>query len=149
MSVTALPTDQALPRAAQRRETAVTAEKVLTWVLQDFASLQLTVILFLLAIFVIWVGTTAQADADIWQVVDRYFRSFFMEVSFKYVFPAQFFPAFLHNLPAKFYAPGGMCVGLMMMMNLLAAHLLRFKIQAAATPLLAGLGMTHLGVLYS
>ena len=119
MSVTALPTDQPLPRTARRGETAVTAEKVFSWILQDFASLQLTVILFLLAIFVIWVGTTAQADADIWQVVDRYFRSFFMEVSFKYVFPAQFFPAFLHNLPGKFYAPGGMCVGLMMMMNLL------------------------------
>ena len=147
MSVTALPTDQALPRAAQRRETAVTAEKVFSWILQDFASLQLTVILFLLAMFVIWVGTTAQADADIWQVVNRYFRSFFMEVSFKYVFPAQFFPAFLHNLPGKFYAPGGMCVGLMMTMNLLAAHFWRFKIQASGTRLLAGLGMTALGVL--
>src|ERR1051325_3925629 len=102
MSVTALPTDQALPRAAQRRETAVTAEKVFSWILQDFASLQLTVILFLLAIFVIWVGTTAQADADIWQVVDRYFRSFFMKVEFKYVFPAQFFPAWMHNLGNTF-----------------------------------------------
>ncbi len=147
MSVTALPTDQALPRTALRREKAVTVERVFSWVLQDMASLQLTVILFLLGIFVIWVGTTAQADADIWQVVDRYFRSFFMEVSFKYVFPAQFFPAFLHNLPGKFYAPGGMSVGLMMMLNLLAAHLWRFKIQASGTRLLLGLGMTSLGVL--
>ncbi|MBC7854205.1 MAG: cytochrome c biogenesis protein ResB, partial [Pirellulaceae bacterium] len=147
MSVTALPTDQALPRTAQRREQAVTAERVFSWILQDMASLQLTVILFLLGIFVIWVGTTAQADADIWQVVDRYFRSFFMEVSFKYVFPAQFFPAVLHNLPGKFYAPGGMSVGLMMMLNLLAAHLWRFKIQASGTRLLLGLGMTSLGVL--
>ena len=67
-------------RAAERRDTTITVEKVFSWILQDFASLQLTVILFLLGIFVIWVGTTAQADADIWQVVDRYFRSFFMEV---------------------------------------------------------------------
>jgi ABC-type transport system involved in cytochrome c biogenesis permease subunit len=147
MSVTALPSDKALPRAAQRRGQAITVEKVFSWILQDFASLQLTVILFLLGIFVIWVGTTAQADADIWLVVDRYFRSFFMEVSFKYVFPAQFFPAFLHNLPGQFHAPGGMCVGLMMMLNLLAAHLWRFKIQASGTRLLLGLGMTSLGVL--
>jgi ABC-type transport system involved in cytochrome c biogenesis permease subunit len=147
MSVSALPADRALPRAAERRREAVTLDKAFSWVLQDFASLQLTVILFLLAMFVIWVGTTAQADADIWEVVDRYFRSFFMEVSFKYVFPAQFFPAFLNALPGKFYAPGGMCVGLMMMMNLLAAHLWRFKVQASGTRLIAGLGMTAFGVL--
>src|SRR6185295_2598175 len=125
----------------------LTMERLLSWILQDLASLQLTVILFALGIFVIWVGTTAQADADIWQVVDKYFRAFFMEVPFKYLFPAQFFPAFLHTLPGRFYAPGGMCVGLMMMMNLLAAHLWRFKIQASGTRLLAGLGMTALGVL--
>lgn len=146
MSVTALPVDQSLPRPAERREKAVTIERVFSWILQDLASLQLTVILFALGIFVIWVGTTAQADADIWLVVDRYFRSFFMEVEFKYVFPAQFFPAFLHDLPGKFYAPGGMCVGLMMAMNLLAAHLWRFKIQASGIRLLAGLIMTLLGV---
>ena len=40
-----------------------------------------------------------------------------------------------------------MCVGLMMMLNLLAAHLWRFKVQASGTRLLAGLGMTSLGVL--
>ncbi len=147
MSAPALPLEKSLPLAQGRRDTTITVEKVLSWILQDFASLQLTVILFLLGIFVIWVGTTAQTDAEIWQVVDRYFRSFFMEVNFRYVFPAQFFPAYLHNLPGKFYAPGGMCVGLMMMLNLLAAHLWRFKVQASGTRLMAGLGMTLFGVL--
>ena len=142
MSAPALPLEKSLPLAQGRRDTTITVEKVLSWILQDFASLQLTVILFLLGIFVIWVGTTAQTDAEIWQVVDRYFRSFFMEVNFRYVFPAQFFPAYLHNLPGKFYAPGGMCVGLMMMLNLLAAHLWRFKVQASGTRLMARLGMT-------
>ena len=169
MSITALPTNQALPRVAVRRKDAITAQNVVSWILQDFASLQLTVILFLLAMFVIWVGTTAQADDDIWRVVDRYFRSFFMRVEFKYVFPAQFFPSWMHNLADSFDylarhsprrispifevmrdgfpAPGGMCVGLMMMMNLLAAHLWRFKVQASGTRLIAGLALTALGVL--
>lgn len=169
MSAPALPLEKALPRSQERRDATITVEKVLSWILQDFASLQLTVILFLLGIFVIWVGTTAQADAEIWQVVDRYFRSFFMKVEYKYIFPAQFFPAWLHNmsdhfdylaqhsprrmsgifeiLKGGFYAPGGMCVGLMMMLNLLAAHLWRFKVQASGTRLMAGLGMTLFGVL--
>ncbi|MCE9529015.1 MAG: cytochrome c biogenesis protein ResB, partial [Planctomycetales bacterium] len=169
MSAPALPLEKAFPHAGERREQTVTVEKVFSWVLQDLASLQLTVILFLLGIFVIWVGTTAQTDAEIWQVVDRYFRSFFMEVEYKYIFPAQFFPSWLHDLSSHFtyvadhsprrigrliglikdgfYAPGGMCVGLMMMMNLLAAHLWRFKVQASGTRLIAGLGMTLLGVL--
>src|SRR5689334_15882501 len=102
MSAPALPLEKAFPHAGERREQAVTVDKVFSWILQDLASLQLTVILFLLGIFVIWVGTTAQTDAEIWQVVERYFRSFFMKVEYKYIFPAQFFPAWLHNLSDLF-----------------------------------------------
>src|SRR6476646_5391768 len=101
MSVSALPIDVVAEPATQRTK-PLTAGRLLHWVLQDLASLQLTVILFLLGILVIWVGTTAQADPAIWEVVDQYFRAFFMEFPCKYVFAAQFFPVFLHDIPGKF-----------------------------------------------
>ena len=39
------------------------------------ASLRLTVALFAMAIFLIFAGTMAQVDKDIWEVMDQYFRT--------------------------------------------------------------------------
>ncbi|MGC4004509.1 MAG: hypothetical protein QM811_15870 [Pirellulales bacterium] len=50
--------------------------------------------------------------------------------------------------PTRFYIPfpGGKTIGLLMLLNLLAAHGIKFKFQASGTRLLAGLGVTALGV---
>ena len=147
MSVSTYPTDRALLESQSRdRVEPHSVSQVLQWVLSDLASLQLTVLLFVLGMFVIWVGTIAQSDMGIWEVVDKYFRSFFMWVEFKYVFPAQFFGETLNSLPGRFPAPGGMSVGLMMALNLVAAHLWRFKVQARGERLWLGLGVLLLGI---
>ena len=46
----------------------------LSRVLGPLASLKLTVVLFALAIVIVLAGTLAQVNADVWDVVDEYFR---------------------------------------------------------------------------
>jgi hypothetical protein len=45
-------------------------------VLESLASLKLTVWLMAMMIFLVLAGTLAQAEKEIWQVVDGYFRTF-------------------------------------------------------------------------
>ena len=48
---------------------------MLARILAAFASLRLTVVLFALAMFLIFVGTLAQATQGIWQAIEAYFRT--------------------------------------------------------------------------
>ena len=136
-------------------------------VLEALASLKFTVLLLMMAIFIIVAGTFAQVDKDIWQVVDDYFRINFTEASrtgdwfgavfaridFDIFFP----PAFVgekvddNGNPIKvwglIYFPKGWLIGLLMSVNLLAAHLIRFKVQARGTRLGWGLGTLAAGII--
>ena len=49
----------------------------ITMLLRPFASLRLTVALFAMGIFIILVGTLAQVEKDMWDVIDDYFRAKF------------------------------------------------------------------------
>ena len=100
-------------------------------ILQPFASLKLTVVLFAMAIFIILAGTLAQVNKDIWVVIDEYFRTGIAKIEFKIFFPPSFFPNLdQQNIPGFIYFPGGWLIGFMMGINLLAAHFIRFKVQA-------------------
>src|SRR5215213_1426872 len=104
--------------------------------LAPFASLKLTVTLLAFSLVLIYAGTWAQIDHGIWQVQKDYFHSILYWLD-----PALFFtrnpngtlkslqlftlggnPVFL-----KFPMPGGYTLGLLLLINLLAAHALRFK----------------------
>ena len=61
-------------------------------VLIALASLRLTVTLFVLSIFLIFAGTLAQVDQDIWDVMNQYFRAWIAWVPFQIFFP-RFFSA--------------------------------------------------------
>ena len=114
--------------------------------LMPLASLKLTVALFAMAIFLIFAGTLAQVERDIWEVMRLYFRTFLARIELQIFFPASFFP----NRPqvgGAFYFPGGWLIGGGLMINLLAAHSLRFKFQARGMRLAAGLGVMALGTL--
>src|SRR5690349_11730330 len=53
-------------------------------VLSLFASLRLTVVLFALSIFLVFAGTLAQVDNDVWEVVRHtYFRTWVAHVQFQ------------------------------------------------------------------
>jgi hypothetical protein len=54
---------------------------------------QVTVTLFSLAIFLILVGTLAQTDQDMWEVLDKYFATWMAWINIQVFFQKPSFPA--------------------------------------------------------
>jgi ABC-type transport system involved in cytochrome c biogenesis permease subunit len=102
--------------------------------LRALASLRLTVALFALSILLVFFGTVAQMDFGIWTVVDKYFWSWYVMVPFDLfhkmgtVFLAEHFPKDTPPWSGSFPFPAGKLLGGLMLVNLLAAHLTRFRI---------------------
>jgi hypothetical protein len=101
--------------------------------LKGLASLRLTVWLFGFAIALVFFGTLAQMDNGIWTVVDQYFWSWVVWVPFDLI--RQFCSVFLSEWVSKdarwggvFYLPGGKLLGGLMLINLIAAHMVRFRL---------------------
>jgi len=107
-------------------------------VLKPIASLRLTVVLFAMAMFLILAGTLAQVDEGIWTVVARYFRSLVVRIEFQL-----FVPRRIMHIPGAILFPGGFLIAGVMLLNLLAAHIVRFKF----TPKRMGIIITHAGVI--
>jgi hypothetical protein len=104
------------------------------------ASLELTVILLGLSIFLVFAGTLAQVDKGIWTVMDQYFRCFVAWVDFRIFFPRDW------NVPGSFPFPGGRLLGVLLLVNLLVSHAARLKIQARGPRLLIGLATLVVGL---
>ncbi len=99
-------------------------------VLKPVASLRLTVALFAAAMVLIFVGTVAQKDQGNWQVVNEYFRSIWL-----------WMPIGIAGVRVPFV--GGYTLGILMLVNLTAAHTVRFKFSWKR----AGIIITHLGMI--
>ena len=97
------------------------------------ASLRLTVILFALSMFLIVTNTLAQVEQGIWEVVHGYFRSFIVTIPFN-VFTVHFGM----DAPGAIWFPGGFTLGGLMLINLIAAHVIRFKLTTNAGDLIIG-----------
>lgn len=97
--------------------------------LRAMSSLRITVTLLVLLSILIFVMTMAQVDLGIFEAKRRYFDVFWV------MFPTRFgaFPL----------CPGGKLIGILLFLNLVAAHFTRFKWTRAKI----GIGLTHLGVL--
>ena len=126
-------------------------------VLQALASLKITVVLFCLSMFLVLVGTLAQATEGIWTVIDSYFRSFYVFIPFKAFLPPAWFPnfdvhAFLdrNNIPLHgIYFPGGKAIGVGLMINLIAAHSARFKANGTPSGIISGSISVLIGLLFT
>lgn len=96
-----------------------------------FVSLKLTVGLLALGIVLIFWATLAQADLGVWGVQQKFFHSFFV----------------LEKIPGtEFLAPifpGGYFIGTLLFINLIAAHIYRFRYTWRKT----GIWLTHLGLI--
>lgn len=131
MATSDLAPPRGLLHSASAKGQVSAARLTLASVLAFLASLRLTVVLFALSIVLIFIGTLAQKDQDVWRVVnDTYFRVWFARVDVQ-VFErlAQlFFKSVEWNLKGGFYFLGGKTLGLALLINLAAAHAVRFKI---------------------
>lgn len=112
----------------------------LATLLAPLASLRLTVVLFALSIILVFAGTLAQIDHDIWFVVHNYFRTFVAWIDLQVLFPRAW------EVPGRFPFPGGWTLGGIMGVNLLAAHALRFKVTARGRSLTIGTLITAVGI---
>lgn len=109
-------------------------------ILSPLASLKLTVVLMAMAIFLIFAGTWAQIDHGIWTVLEQYFRSHYVWIPLQIFLPRDW------QVGGGIPFPGGYVIGLGLLINLLAAHSLRFKIGAKGTALLGGLAVVAGGL---
>jgi ABC-type transport system involved in cytochrome c biogenesis permease subunit len=102
-------------------------------ILLAVSSLRLTVLLFVLAIGLVFLGTLAQVDEGIWTVLQKYFRSGLAWIPVQALVRfGQVFFSFPQSWDVpRAYAfpyPGGWLLGSLLLLNLLAAHAVRFKL---------------------
>ncbi|MGH7956173.1 MAG: cytochrome c biogenesis protein ResB [Opitutaceae bacterium] len=79
-----------------------------------FVSLKLTVVLLVLGMVLVFAATIDQVNLGIWAVQEKYFRSFFVLAN----------P--VGDIPIPVF-PGGYLIGGLLLINLISAHLYRFK----------------------
>jgi len=123
--------------------------------LEGLASLELTVFLFVLSLLLVFLGTMAQIDNGIGTVMKQYFRSFLVWVPWQLL--VQFGQVFFAvdrdlRIPGSFPFPAGWTLGTLLLANLLAAHLIRFKVSWKRSGILlihSGLIVLMLGELFT
>ena len=96
-----------------------------------FSSLRLTVVLLAFAIILVFVGTLAQADEGLYTAQARYFKHWF-------VFGVSMFG---HKVPLAL--PGGYLIGTLLVVNLICAHIYRFRF----TTKKIGIQLAHAGII--
>ena len=124
---------------SSRRTEASTAWQAL----RAAGSLKVTVVMFLAGIFLLFVGTLAQDEKNLPEVKQEYFNSWIAQVPFSDFFPVTIFGP--SKLTGWFPFPGGATVGLVLLVNLIAAKLTRFHVHATGFRLLAGSAVSLVG----
>jgi ABC-type transport system involved in cytochrome c biogenesis permease subunit len=116
------------------------------FILKLMGSLKITVSMFALGTLILFVGTLAQEEETIVDVKNAYFNSWIATVPFDVFMPQTIWP---HEVPLSgaFVIPGGALVGLILLVNLIAAKLTRFKMNATGGKFVAGLIFTAMGFL--
>ncbi|MBN2161471.1 MAG: cytochrome c biogenesis protein ResB [Pontiellaceae bacterium] len=112
-------------------------------VIDFFLSLKLTVVLLALGMVLVFAGTLAQVDRDIWTVMEQYFRCYIAYIDLYIFFPRNW--NIPHDLRIPF--PGGFLIGCLLSLNLIAVHSSTFKVLARGRRLTAGLLALILGVI--
>ena len=110
---------------------------VLKNMLKPLASLRLTVALLAMSMVLIFAATWAQVDQGIWKVVQDYFRKTYVWIELQNFLPGGW------QVSAGIPWPGGVLIGILLVINLLAAHSVRFSL----TWKRSGILMIHAAVL--
>ncbi|MBC8106702.1 MAG: cytochrome c biogenesis protein CcsA [Anaerolineae bacterium] len=125
--------DQISPRPAE--------PSALKSLLKPFASLRLTVVLLALTTILVYVGTSVQKEMGIWDVQRKFFHSFLVWVDLRLFFPLWSWA--FENLPGRIPIPGGYTLIGLLLINLVAAHTVRFKLNRKR----AGIILIHGGLI--
>jgi hypothetical protein len=120
----------AAPPATPPAATPGRAKHPVVLVLETVGSLRITVTLFVLSLILVFFGTLAQIDGGIWNVMDKYFRAYFVWIPVQLL--VQFGQVFL-GVSKDFRVsswwvipfPGGFTIGAALLLNLVAAYSLR------------------------
>jgi hypothetical protein len=104
---------------------------VLDRLINFFTSLRLTVACLAFGILLVFLGTLAQVDLGLYKAQNEFFRSFFIFWGPKTA---------AWKIPVL---PGGYLVGGVLLINLVASHIMRFKLTRAK----AGIWMVHFGLI--
>ncbi|MSQ95714.1 MAG: hypothetical protein EXR98_14305 [Gemmataceae bacterium] len=110
--------------------------------LEVLADLRITVTLFALALVLVFWGTLAQVDHGIWTVVQKYFRTPLTQPIVWVPLKVVFFNTIDNQVDAIPF-PSGWLIGGVMLLNLLAAHAIRFKFAWNR----AGIILIHVGII--
>ncbi len=94
-----------------------------------FVSLKLTVVLLAFGMVLVFAATLDQVNLGVWAVQEKYFRSFFVMMK-------------AGEIPIPVF-PGGYFIGGLLLINLTAAHVYRFKFEWRK----AGIQLTHAGLI--
>jgi hypothetical protein len=118
---------QALQPAVPTKRPARAPKPLPVRFLHVIADLRITVVLFALSLFLVFYGTLAQAEKGIWTVVGEYFRSLYVFIPMNVVLlkpMLRYQGSFEYGIPY----PGGWLLGTLLMVNLVAAHIVSFKL---------------------
>ena len=149
MSVPAIPvTNDEIEVTKPRRR----SESGLARILKPVASLKFTVVLLFLGVFMTWVASLQQTQADIWEIKRQHFYSPIVMVSLDTFFVPAWTPQ-LHQFTSRevfgdkirLPLPSGVLIMSLMMLNLLAAHTVRFRVKGKGPQLFSGLAVFGLG----
>ena len=111
--------------------------------LRAAGSLKITVVMFLAATFLLFIGTLAQDEKNLPEVKAEYFNSWVAMVPLVDFLPVTVFGP--TNVPGWFPFPGGATIGLVLLVNLIAAKATRFHVAAQGPRLAWGTALSLLG----
>jgi hypothetical protein len=144
----------ALPFPSRTTPGSGRADDVLTFLINFFTSLRLTVVCLALGMVLVFLGTMAQDPIGLYLAQGEYFRSFFvsaapmwagikktLQMAHVYLPPSTAADV-LHGSRFPVF-PGGYLVGGVLLINLIASHYRRFKFTRDK----AGIWMVHFGII--
>ena len=118
--------------------------RVVWLALRAMGSLKITVTMFALGTLILFVGTLAQDEETIVDVKKQYFNSWVASVPFDVFMPQTIWPH-KEAVRGAFAIPGGAAIGLILLINLIAAKLTRFVMNAKGGRFVAGMFFTVIG----
>lgn len=132
--------------AIPQTKAAIAAADNLAWkALRALGSLKITVTMFAFAILILFVGTLAQDEQTLVDVKKIYFNSWIAMVPHHVFAPITIFGPHSGGeiiIPI----PGGATIGLVLLVNLIAAKLTRFSMQARGTKMVVGIALVLSGL---